>query len=157
MDASRRVLMQFRIIANAMSLPAGPVSSQSPVVHRNLRALDAVAHAPGLGVNALASALGVPQPMASQAVKALVQRHLIKVERNLHDRRAVRLYVSEDGRAVLGSLPAKFDFGDRLAAALRKLDEASQLRLESGLSCVARALARPWPQSGDRSDAGTDA
>lgn len=69
----------------------------------------------------------------------------------------MRLYLSEDGRAVLGSLPAKFDFGDRLGAALRKLDEASLLSLEAGLGCVARALARPWLPSGKRSDAGTEA
>lgn len=157
MSTARRVLMQFRIIANAMSSPACAASTPGAVVHRNLRALDALAQSPGLGVTALAAALGVPQPTASQTVKMLVQRQLVRVERDLQDRRAVRLYISENGRTVLRSLPARFDFGDRLGAALRKLDEASLRRLESGLSGVARALARPVQQAGHRGDAGTEA
>ncbi len=140
--SSRRVLLQFRVIANAVRSSARPVGATHPVADRNLLALSAIDQSPGMGVNDLANALGVRQPTASQVVKALARLHLVEVERDRRDRRAVTIHVSDDGLAVLRCLPAHFDFGDRLPEALTQLDGALLLRLESGLTNLVQALTR---------------
>lgn len=140
--SSKRVLLQFRVIANAVRSSARPVGSTHPVADRKLLALSAIAQSPGMGVNDLAGALGVRQPTASQVVKALAQLRLIEVERDGRDRRAVTIHVSDGSLAILRRLPAHFDFGDRLPEALTQLDGALLLRLESGLTSLVQALTR---------------
>lgn len=144
----KRVLLQFRVIANAVRSPARPVRALHPVTDRKLLALSAIAHAPGIGVNGLAKALGVRQPTASQVVKALAGLHLVEVQRDEGDRRAVRIRPSLAGLAVLQSLPAHFDFGDRLPEALARLDGDSLRSLESGLADLVQALGRTAPVRG---------
>jgi MarR family transcriptional regulator, organic hydroperoxide resistance regulator len=153
MPSSERVLLQFRVIANAVRLTARPARATHPVTDRKLLAPSAIAHSPGMSVNDLASALGVRQPTASQVAKALAQLRLVEVQRDRRDRRAVTIHVSNDGLAVLRRLPAHFDFGDRLPEALAQLDGAALLRLESGLTSLVRALPRAAALSDDRSDA----
>jgi DNA-binding MarR family transcriptional regulator len=142
MPASKRVLLQFRVIANAVRSPARPTLEASPVADRKLRALSAIAQSPGMGVKDLALALGVRQPTASQVVKVLSRLRLIEVERDGRDRRAVRIRASDEGLSILRCLPAHFDFGDRLPQALAQLDRASLLRLESGLNSLVQVLNR---------------
>lgn len=150
MPSPKHVLLQFRVIANAVRTPSRPTGATRRVADRKLLALSAVAQSPGMGVNALAVALGVRQPTASQVVKALAQLRLVEVARDDRDRRAVRIHVSDDGQAVLRHLPAQFDFGDRLGKALTQLDVALLLRLESGLASLVQALARSATPSGFR-------
>lgn len=139
---SKRVLLQFRVIANAVRSSARPIGATAPVAGRKLLALSAIAQSPGLGVNDLAIALGVRQPTASQVVKALAQLRLVEVKRDGRDRRAVMIHVCNDGLAILRCLPAHFDFGDRLPEALAQLDGALLLRLESGLTSLVQALTQ---------------
>ena len=157
MPASKRVLLQFRVIANAVRSCARSVGTTHAVADRKLLALSAIAQLPGMGVNELANALGVRQPTASQVVKALAQRRLVQVQRDRRDRRAVKIRVTDDGLAVLRCLPAHFDFGDRLPRALAQLDGASLLRLESGLTTLLAALTRSAALSEPRNDVPIDA
>ena len=157
MPASKRVLLQFRVIANAVRSSARTTRDGHTVADRKLRALGAIAQSPGLGVNDLADALGVRQPTASQLVKALAQLRLIAVERDDHDRRAVRIHVSDDGWAILRQFPARLDFADRLPAALTQLDGDLLVRLESVLTRLVQALTRQpssfEPRGGEPSNA----
>lgn len=148
----KRVLLQFRVIANAVRLPARPTRALHPVTDRKLLALSAIAHAPGIGVNGLAKVLGVRQPTASHVVKALAGLHLVDVQRDDGDRRAVGIRPSVAGLAVLQVLPAHFDFGDRLPEALARLDGNSLRSLESGLADLVQALGRTAPVRGSDGD-----
>lgn len=154
----KRVLLQFRIIANAVSSPVRPKHALHAVTDRKLLALNAIAHTPGMGIKGLAKALGVRQPTASQVVKALAGLHLVEVHRDGADRRAVNIRPSGAGLAILQGLPAHFDFGDRLPEALARLDADSLRSLESGLADLVRALgaAAPIlaPDCGDNSRTG---
>ncbi|MBT9598227.1 MAG: winged helix-turn-helix transcriptional regulator [Vitreoscilla sp.] len=148
----KRVLLQFRVIANAVRSTARPVGALHPVTDRKLLALNAIAHAPGIGVNALAKELGMRQPTASQVVKALAGLHLVEVQRDDGDRRAVSIRPSVAGLAVLHGLPAHFEFGDRLPEALARLDGDSLRSLESGLADLVQALGRTAPILGSDDD-----
>jgi DNA-binding MarR family transcriptional regulator len=142
MATPKRVLLQFRVIANAVRSPVRPVHARQAVPDRQLLALSAIARAPGMRVRDLAQALGVRQPTASQVVKALLARQLVTVERDGGDRRAVRIHVHAHGLAVLQVLPESFDFGDRLPEALARLDASALRSLEAGLSELTLALSR---------------
>lgn len=148
----KSVLLQFRVIANAVRSPARPVRELHPVTDRKLLALSAIAHTPGIRINGLAKVLGVRQPTASQVVKALAGLHLVEVHRDDGDRRAVGIRPSVAGLAVLHGLPAHFDFGDRLPEALSRLDGDSLRSLESGLADLVRALERAAPIHGPDGD-----
>lgn len=141
----KRVLLQFRVIANAARAPARLARTTQPVAGRKLLALSVIARTPGLGVNGLAAALGVRQPTASQVVRTLAKLHLVAVGRDGRDRRAVRIRASALGLAVLNELPPRFDFGDRLPEALSQLDSEALGRLESELAVLVEALARTAP------------
>ena len=139
-EASKRVLLQSRVVANAVRFAAHPGRQHASVGDRKLLALNAIASKPGMGVNELAGTLGVRQPTASQLVKALAASNLVDVHRDSRDRRAVHIRANARGRTVLRRLPAGFDFGDRLPKAVGELDAASLSSLESGLSELLDAL-----------------
>lgn len=136
----RRVLLQFRVVANAVRAPARRDRRIQNVGDRRLLALKAIAHTPGQGVNALALTLGVRQPTASQVVKALAAAGLVTVRRDDRDRRAVRIHATAQGLALVNGLPPSFDLGDRLALALGHLGSGKLSRLESGLTALLGAL-----------------
>lgn len=138
--APRRVLLQFRAIANAVRSQARQAQQRHLIGNRKLLALRAIADAPGVGVKGLARSLGVRQPTASQIVKALAALHLVQVRSDERDQRAVRIHASAAGLAVLRNLPGQFDLGDRLNDALGRLNQNALSSLESGLAAVLKAL-----------------
>lgn len=140
--APKRVLLQFRVIAHAVRSHAKHLQPKPTVGDRKLLALSSIAGTPGMGVNRLARFLGVRQPTASQVVKALAALQFVHVQGDADDRRAVCIHASATGLAILRSLPADFDFGDRLPQALERLDPNALSNLESGLSEVLEALSR---------------
>lgn len=141
----KRVLMQFRAIANALKFPVPAAGANPLLTDRRLSALGAIAHQPGLSVNGLAGALGVRQPTASQRVKALAALQLVTVHRDGHDRRGLHLHASTAGLEVLRAHPPQLEYADRLPRALAQLDEASLHSLESGLAELVQALAEALP------------
>jgi DNA-binding MarR family transcriptional regulator len=134
------VLLQFRVIANAVRRPSSPPDPRQPVGARKLLALSMIAQAPGMCINEVARALGVRQPTASQVVKALAGLRLIDVHRDSRDGRTVRVHASGEGLRLLRGLPALFDFGDRLPNAIASLDAQSLSRLERGLDELLASL-----------------
>lgn len=149
----KHVLLQFRVIANAVRPRARQIQGLHSVAERKLLALSTIAQSPGLGVKDLASVLGVRQPTASQMVKVLAGLQLIEVERDGCDRRAVRIRASAAGLSVLRSLPAQFEFEDRLLEALGRLDEPSLRSLEACMADLTRALGRADFVKAARADA----
>lgn len=142
-DASvtpNRVLLQFRAIANAVRTSAWPERPRNLVGDRKLLALCAIARSPDMGVNEVAQCLGLRQPTASQVVGSLLDTGLVDVRRDSLDRRAVLIRVSATGLDVLRHLPPRFDFGDRLPDALRRLDERLLSSLEAGLTGLLQRL-----------------
>ena len=67
-------------------------------------ALDYIASSPGLRVTELAIAMDVHQSTASNLVRQMVQRGLVRTERDPGDRRNVRLQLEDEGRQLLAAL-----------------------------------------------------
>ncbi len=127
-----RVLQQFRLIFGAVRHHFRELESATGVGGAQVWALGLVAAQPGIGVSGLAAAMSVHQSTASNLVRALAERGLLRVERDAQDRRAVRLHIERAGRTLLrrapgpitGVLPAALSAlpPGQLAALRRELD-----------------------------------
>lgn len=138
LDASSRVLRQFRIVFNAVKTHFQQMERQAGVSGAQVWALHVVHERPGVGVSELARAMDVRQPTASLFVKALVRQRLIEVRRAGTDRRAVQLHVTPEGREVLLKTPGPFT--GVLPQALAALDPQTLARLELDLGKLIHQL-----------------
>lgn len=101
-------------------------------------ALSIVRGQPGIGVGDLARAMDVHQSTASNLVKGLAERRLLRVERNPADRRAVHLHLMAAGAAALRKAPTPF--AGVLPEALAALDEKTLRRLCQDLDALLMVL-----------------
>ena len=137
-DTAALVLRQFRQVFNAIKTHFQQVEKSAGVGGAQAWALSIVQRRPGIGVNDLASAMDVHQSTASNLVKGLVERRMLRVERSSEDRRAVQLRVLALGASVLRKAPTPFT--GVLPEALAALDEATLQRLYKDLSALLAAL-----------------
>ena len=133
-----RVLRQFRIVFNAVKTHFRKVETSAGIGGAQLWALSVVHARPGIGVNDLAEAMDVHQSTASNLIKSLIKRKLIVTQKGELDRRAICLYLSAEGSAVLDHAPAPFT--GVLPSALANLDQATLARLEQDLQKLILAL-----------------
>lgn len=137
-DSALRVLRQFRQVFNAVKTHFKMVEKRAGVGGAQLWALSVIANHPGIGVNALAGAMDIKQTTASNLVKGLVERELVKVARDGPDRRAVQLNLLAPGKRLLAKAPGPF--AGVLPGALAQLDPKVLRRLEADLAELIVAL-----------------
>lgn len=99
-----------------------------------LRSLAFLRHAPGSNLTDLAEYIGVSLPSMSKLVDALAFRNFIDRQSDPGDRRKVRLYLTEDGAAVLTS--AREAVKSAFAAKLAQLRPQDVATLTSGLELL---------------------
>ncbi len=138
---ARQVLRQFRVIFNAVKTHFRQVEHESGLGGAQVWALSVAAESPGIGVGQLAQAMDIRQPTASNLVRGLVSKGLMRSERSGADRRAVALFATDEAMAILGRVPGPW--AGVLPHALDSLDEATLLRMQTDLQRVIRGLAVP--------------
>jgi DNA-binding MarR family transcriptional regulator len=131
-ESATRVLRQFRIVFNAVKTHFRQVEKNAGMGGAQVWALSLIQSHPGLGLTDLARGMDVHQSTASNLVKTLLQRKLISTEKGEPDRRAICLYLTEDGAAALTNAPAPFS--GVLPDALASLDLHTLQCLEKDLS-----------------------
>lgn len=133
------VLRQFRIIFNAVKSHFRQVEKAAGIGGAQVWALSVIQQRPGIGVSDLGRAMDVHQSTASNLVKALLERGLVRAVKAEQDRRAVGLFLSEAGQHLLDRAPAPFS--GVLPDALAGLDASTLARLEQDLGTLIAALA----------------
>jgi DNA-binding MarR family transcriptional regulator len=126
-----RVLRQFRVVFNSVKTHFRQVEREAGVGGAQLWALSVIEQRPGIGVTELSRELDIHQSTASNLIKTLTERGMVKATREGMDRRSVSLRISPDGEAVLKSAP--MPFAGVLPDALSTLDAATLERLEQDL------------------------
>jgi DNA-binding MarR family transcriptional regulator len=126
-----RVLRQFRVVFNAVKSHFRQVEREAGVGGAQLWALSVIERRPGIGVTELSRELDIHQSTASNLIKSLSERGLVKAAREGMDRRSVSLRIAPEGEAVLKSAP--MPFAGVLPDALSTLDPATLERLEQDL------------------------
>ena len=101
-------------------------------------ALSVIRDQPDIGISSLASAMDIHQSTASNLVKALVERKLVSITKDLDDRRIVKLRLMAAGTRLLKRSPGPY--AGVLPAALAALDERTLKRLEADLVKLMREL-----------------
>lgn len=137
-DSAALALRQFRIVFNAVKAHFQQVEKRVGVGGAHVWALSVVRDKPGVGVNDLARAMDIHQSTASNLVKSLVERELLKAEKNGDDRRTVQLRVLPAGIKLLRKVPAPFS--GVLPEALTRLDDATLKRLTKDLARLIAVL-----------------
>jgi len=137
-DQAGRVLRQFRIVFNAVKLHFRQVETAAGIGGAQVWALSVIQGRPGIGVSDLGRAMDVHQSTASNLVRALLDREMIRTVRDRDDRRALGLHLTDCGAAMLASVPGPF--AGVLPGALAQLDPAILGRLEQDLDALIASL-----------------
>lgn len=132
------VLRQFRVVFNTVRSHFQQIERQSGLGGAQLWTLSILAQRPGIGIGELAEAMDVHQSTASNLVRVLVRKGLAVSSRDLEDRRAVNLVVSEAGQQVLAAAPGPF--AGVLPDALARLDPVTLGKLSAGLAVLITSL-----------------
>ena len=136
--AAVEVLARFRIIFRTARQHYQSVESELGISGAQLRALALIAGDEGNGVTALARAMLVRQPTASNLVDQLVRLGLVQKRRSNVDQRAAQLRTTPKARAVLRRAPAPAR--GVLPDALASLDANTLEHLRVALDAVLRAM-----------------
>lgn len=137
-QAAQRVLRQFRQVFNAVKTHFQNVEKRAGIGGAQLWALSVIAGRPEIGVNDLAAAMDVRQSTASNLVRGLVEKGLVRISREGPDRRAVQLTVLPPAKRILARAPGPF--AGVLPGALASMDPRALRRLEKDLAVLIEAL-----------------
>lgn len=102
------------------------------------RALVCVGNEPGISASGLAKALGMQRPAISHVLKGLAERGWIERRREDSDQRSVRLYVTANGRKVLGATAGRAS--GTLQRSVRRLSDEALAGLAAGLQALLEHL-----------------
>lgn len=134
-----QVLRQFRMVFSSVRGHFRELEKRTGLGGAQVWALSHIRENPGGGVNQLAAALDIHQSTASNLVRSLVTKGLVRTEQGQEDRRSVRLLICPAGRVVLRKVPAPFT--GILPKALASLDAATLKRLRRDLQALIEIMA----------------
>ncbi len=126
-----KVLRRFRIVFNAVRTHFRQVEKQVGLGGAQVWALNLIHQTPGIGMGGIAASMDIHQSTASNLVKALINKELIRMEKSADDKRNVQLYVMPAGRKLLTKVSGPFE--GVLPEALGNLDEKTLKRLDGDL------------------------
>ena len=99
------VLQQFRMIYGTMRRHFREVEERCGLTGSQMWVLQEAQHTPGLGVNELASRMGIHQSTCSQIVEKLVAVECLTKKHPHEDKRRVGLYLADAGSKAIAALP----------------------------------------------------
>ncbi len=127
-----QVLRQFRVMFNAVRNHFQQVEKRAGIGGAQVWALHVIRSQPGVGVTDLARVMDIHQSTASNLVRALLQRQLVRSEKSPQDRRSVQLHIEPAGLTVLQNAPGPYE--GVLPDALRQLPPDTLGRLHRDLA-----------------------
>ncbi|WP_394788294.1 MarR family winged helix-turn-helix transcriptional regulator [Rhodoferax sp.] len=132
--ATAQVLRRFRVVFNAVRSHFQQVESQVGLGSAQVWALSVVSDQPAIGMGELARRMDIHQSTASNLVKALLRKELVRTVKLPEDRRNVQLHILPAGLAVLEQVPGPFQ--GVLPQALDKLPADALKRLDQDLGAL---------------------
>ena len=126
------VLRRFRVVFNAVRTHFKQVEKQVGLGGAQVWALSLIRDQPGIGLGELARGMDVHQSTASNLVKGLLQKGLIRADKGSTDKRQVQLVVLPAALSLLEQVPGPFE--GVLPEALEKLPPQTLARLDRDLA-----------------------
>jgi DNA-binding MarR family transcriptional regulator len=136
-------LQDLRMVVGSARRHDTRIRRATGVSGSQLWALDEVAHAAGITVNALARRLALHQTTASNLINALAERRLVRRLRDPRDQRVVHLHVTPEGTRLLARSPQSCS--GLLVDALRRIGARDLHRLADSLAVLLGAMRQAVP------------
>lgn len=132
------ILARFRVILQSTRQHYQNVQEAVGISGSQLQALAIIATLPNVGVSALAHAMLVRQPTASNLVEQLVRLGLVRRKKSGTDLRAIELTITPKGRNILARAPGPVV--GILADAIASLNPNAIADLRSSLDALLHAM-----------------
>ncbi|MDD2845532.1 MAG: MarR family winged helix-turn-helix transcriptional regulator [Rhodoferax sp.] len=129
---SNQVLRRFRVVFNAVRTHFKQIEKQVGLGGAQVWALSVISAQPGIGMGELAKCMDVHQSTASNLVRALQQKELIRMDKDAQDKRHVHLYTTPAALELLARAPGPLE--GVLPAALDELSPQTLQRLDQDLA-----------------------
>jgi DNA-binding MarR family transcriptional regulator len=129
---SALVLRRFRVVFNAVRAHFKQIEKQVGLGGAQVWALSLIRSQPGIGLGELARGMDVHQSTASNLVKALMTKGLVRADKGQQDKRQVQLFVQDEALALLDRVPGPFE--GVLPEALDKLPGSTLQQLDRDLA-----------------------
>jgi len=126
------VLRRFRVVFNAVRTHFKQVEKQVGLGGAQVWALSLIRDQPGIGLGELARGMDVHQSTASNLVKGLLQKGLIRADKGHADKRQVQLVALPEALTLLAKVPGPFE--GVLPEALDKLPAQTLAQLDRDLA-----------------------
>lgn len=126
-----QVLRRFRVVFNAVRSHFKQIEKQVGLGGAQVWALSVIRDQPGIGMGELAKSLDVHQSTASNLVRSLQKKELIRLDKDAIDKRHVHLHITPQAVLLLADVPGPFE--GVLPAALAELSPATLQRLDQDL------------------------
>ncbi|MBE0474246.1 MarR family winged helix-turn-helix transcriptional regulator [Rhodoferax sp.] len=137
---SNQVLRRFRVVFNAIRSHFKQIEKQVGLGGAQVWALSVIRDQPGIGMSDLAKGMDVHQSTASNLVRALQQKGLLRMDKDAQDKRHVHLYTTPAALALLALVPGPLE--GVLPSALEELSPQTLQRLDHDLGeLIARLKA----------------
>ena len=133
-----KVLRRFRVVFNAVRTHFSQMEKQVGLGGAQIWALSVIKERPGIGVGEVAASMEIHQSTASNLVKALLRRELIRMDKSPEDRRNVHLKILPAGSRLLKKVTGPFE--GVLPAALSGMSPETLQRLDEDLSQLIELL-----------------
>jgi DNA-binding MarR family transcriptional regulator len=135
---SSQVLRRFRVIFNAVRTHFKQIEKQVGLGGAQVWALSVIRDQPGIGMGDLAKQMDVHQSTASNLVRALQKKELIRMDKDTQDKRHVHLYITAAALELLARAPGPLE--GVLPAALDELNPQTLQRLDQDLAALITRL-----------------
>ncbi len=132
------VTQHLRIIFKAIQAHSKKVETACGLSSVRLWMLYEVNNAPGIKVTELASLLSIHRSTCSNMLDKLEEKKLLYRNRSKSDQRAVRLFLTDEGKTVLSKAPSPPE--GKLSSSLSKLSIEQINDLEKSLGLLVDAL-----------------
>lgn len=129
---SSQVLRRFRVVFNAVRTHFKQIEKQVGLGGAQVWALSVIREQSGIGMGELAKCMDVHQSTASNLVRALQQKELIRMDKDANDKRHVHLYITPAALDLLARAPGPLE--GVLPAALDVLNPHTLQRLDQDLA-----------------------
>lgn len=126
-----KVLRRFRVVFNAVRTHFRQMEKQVGLGGAQVWALSLIQAKPGLGLGEVAMLMDIHQSTASNLIKALLGKGLIRADKAPDDRRSVCLSILPAGSRLMERTSGPFE--GVLPQALGRLSEAALQRLDEDL------------------------
>jgi DNA-binding MarR family transcriptional regulator len=126
------VLRRFRVVFNSVRTHFKQVEKQVGLGGAQVWALSIIRDQPGIGLGALARSMDVHQSTASNLVKGLLKRGLVRADKGHEDKRQVQLMPLPEALTLLALVPGPFE--GVLPEALEQLPAQTLQRLDHDLA-----------------------